>query len=374
MLREKVTQQLATQRQRRIEGKLNAIPFPLKRFSTVLPGIEQGRYYNVTAQSKVGKTQLADFLFVYSPLEYLMQNPDAGLKLKIDYFSLEMSKESKMMQLMSYFLFKKKGIILSPTKLESKYEYVLEEEILKFFDEERDFFDFFEKHVRIIDNIKNPFGMYKEIRRHYHTHGHYVDKNGNKLDTRKIELGIDDEYLKVHHYVPDDDELYYESVYDHIGLISPEKGYTLHQAMSKFSSDYLVSARNKWNHTPVVVQQQALEGEKQQFTNSGRSIIAKLRPSPDMLGDNKLIGRDCNYMLGLFAPNRYDIPEYAGYDLTRLKDSHRELSVIYSRHSASSQAVNLMFLGACNYFAELKPEFTDVDYATVAKFQQMMKS
>ena len=67
--------------------------------------------------------------------------------------------------------------------------------------------------------------------------------------------------------------------------------------------------------------------EKQQFTHAGKSMVDKIKPSPDGLGDNKAIGRDCNYMLGLFSPNRYNIQTYGNYDLTRLKDTHRDLPV-----------------------------------------------
>jgi hypothetical protein len=41
-------------RQRILDGKINSIPWGLPRFEEENPGIEQGKYYNVTANSKVG--------------------------------------------------------------------------------------------------------------------------------------------------------------------------------------------------------------------------------------------------------------------------------------------------------------------------------
>lgn len=374
MIIERVLKELEEKKQRRLNGKINSIPFGLSRFSTVLPGIEQGRYYNITAGSKVGKSQLCDALFVYNPLDFILNNPNSGIKLKILYFSLEMSKESKVRQLMSYYLFKKTGEIISPAKMQSKFaDYILEDSKLEFFKTEQQFFDFFEQYVTIYDNIRNPFGIYKEVRKYAHSHGSYYDKSGNKLDTLKIETGEEKEGLRIEYYKPDDLEEYVVIITDHASLVGTEKGNTQHQSMSKFSG-YYMHMRDRWNYTPVLVQQQALEGEKQQFTYKGDSIVSKLKPSPDNLAENKTIGRDCDYMLGLFAPNRFGIKEYDGYDLTKLKDTFRELSIIYSRHSAGSQCIPLLFLGACNYFEELNRPITQQDYDRITGLQQQMKN
>jgi len=123
--------------------------------------------------------------------------------------------------------------------------------------------------------------------------------------------------------------------------------------MSKLSSTYLLHARDRWKFTPVIIQQQAADQEKQLFTSTGQSVKDKLKPSPDGLADNKTIGRDLNYIIGLFSPARYGFREHEGWDLNRLKDAHRELSLIFSRHSGGMQAVQLLFLGAVNEFAEL---------------------
>ena len=50
-------------------------------------------------------TQLCDWLYLYTPLEYTLKNPDK-CKVKILYYSLEVSKEKKIQQMMCYLLFK----------------------------------------------------------------------------------------------------------------------------------------------------------------------------------------------------------------------------------------------------------------------------
>lgn len=51
----RVHQNLLDRRERILSGKINCIPWNLPRFENQLPGIEQGKYYLITANSKVGK-------------------------------------------------------------------------------------------------------------------------------------------------------------------------------------------------------------------------------------------------------------------------------------------------------------------------------
>jgi len=52
---ERVKNDLIERRERVLSGKINCIPWNLPRFENELPGIEQGKYYLVTANSKIGK-------------------------------------------------------------------------------------------------------------------------------------------------------------------------------------------------------------------------------------------------------------------------------------------------------------------------------
>lgn len=98
-------------------------------------------------------------------------------------------------------------------------------------------------------------------------------------------------------------------IVDHIGLIAPEKGETLYQAIADLSS-MLSRLRNHYKIIPVIVQQQALEIERQQFTYKGESIIDKLKPSAAGLADNKCTSRDCDILFGIFSPDKFDIEVY----------------------------------------------------------------
>ena len=103
----------------------------------------------------------------------------------------------------------------------------------------------------------------------------------------------------------------------------------------------------------VGVAQQAPTSEQQQYTMIGGTILDKVKPSPDGLGDNKSISQDCNLMLSLFHPARYNQKEYGIVDLKRMKDSHRELFININRDGINNAGLDLYFNGACNYFEEL---------------------
>jgi len=49
----RVYNNISDRRQRLLSGKINCIPWSLPRFEEELPGIEQGKYYLITANSKV---------------------------------------------------------------------------------------------------------------------------------------------------------------------------------------------------------------------------------------------------------------------------------------------------------------------------------
>lgn len=51
----RVYEDLIIRRDRLLSGKINCIPWNLPRFENELPGIERGKYYLMTANSKVGR-------------------------------------------------------------------------------------------------------------------------------------------------------------------------------------------------------------------------------------------------------------------------------------------------------------------------------
>lgn len=359
-----------------LAGYVNCIPFPFARFRRELPGIEQKKNYIVTANSKVGKTQLADFLFVLSPLIYAYNNKDK-IKLKILYFSLEMSVQEKMSQFTCFWLymFSRGKIRIDTKQLNSLNEKSpLAEEVLNMLDsrEYKDFFDFLEDTIIFDETNRNPYGIFKQsvdfalangsleyTNRPFKEKVEYIDPDTGEKVTKMITK------MKrcISHYKPNNPNLYIIKIVDHVSLYTTEKGMNLRETMGKASSQDNVMLRNIYGFTNVDVQQQAADKEGNEAFK-----LDRITPTPDGLGDNKTTQRDCNIMLGLFSPWRHQKGNWHNYDITKFKDNIRFLEVCLNRNGASGAVCPLYFDGAVNFFAELPlPD----DTLNLTKYEQM---
>lgn len=272
---------IKNRRDRILSGKVNCIPWGLPRLEEIVPGIEQGNYYLISANTKVGKTQIGDWLFLYNSLNQIIEKK-LNVRLKIFYFTLEMSKEEKMLQAFSNILFVKEGVRIAPIDLKStRASTVLSKENLELIKKYEDFFKKMEETVIFIDNIRNPFGIYKFCRDYAKSNGVQHKKVVDFVDNKTGEIReteIDD------YYEPNDPDEYVIILIDHISLISQDsengRKMSLHESITKLSSEYLITLRNKYNYIPVVIQQQAASQES--LDNAKHN---KLKPSLDGLGD-----------------------------------------------------------------------------------------
>lgn len=84
-LRRRVIDYIKKRKKKVENGGINTIPSPFKRFSNDFIGIEQGKYYLVTGQTKAGKSQVTTFIFLYNTLMYAYKHPEQ-VRLKIFYY------------------------------------------------------------------------------------------------------------------------------------------------------------------------------------------------------------------------------------------------------------------------------------------------
>lgn len=360
-LHKKFTREYKKRKENVENGGVNCIPSPLKRFRVHFPGIEKKRNIIVTANSKVGKTQIADYLFVLSPILYAYHNRDK-IRLKILYFSLEMSIQEKLGQWTCWWLYNyTKGRIRIDTKILTSVneEMPLPDEVLELLDSEEynDFFNFIEDTVVFNETDRNPYGIYKESLNFALANGDVKKKWVNfkaKVDIINPNTGqlettfVDKQKQVIDRYVPHDPELYVLKVVDHVGLYGTEKGMDIRQTIGKASSQDNVILRNIYGFTNIDIQQQASDKESNEAFK-----LDRLTPSPDGLGENKTTQRDCNVMLGLFSPWRHAKGSWEGYNVVDFKDNIRFLEICLNRHGSSGQVCPLYFDGAVNFFAEL---------------------
>ena len=365
---DRVLNTLEDRRKRVLEGDINCIPSPFRRLSNSFPGIEQDKYYLISGSPKSAKTQVTNYLFVYTPILYAYEHPDQ-LNVKIFYFPLEETPENITLRFMSYLLYtlSRTKIRISPMDLKStKANNILDESILTILksDEYQSILRFYEENVLFMDD-RNPTGIHKTLRKYAENNGiiHRKEAEIKNKETGNIELKQVFDY-----YEPYDKKEYVLCIVDHVSLLSTEQGMNLRESINKLS-EYMMILRNNFHYIPVIVQQQSTE-----TTNLDAFKSNKIRPTMAGLSDSKYTAKDCNMMLGITNPFSYEIAEYLGYDITKLRGNARFLEVVLNRDGESNDMVPLFFDGATNFFSELPPSKDTNAMNKVISYIQRLKS
>ncbi len=348
-----VLKNLKERKQNILNGGINCIPLPFQRFRIEIPGIEQGQYILVTANQKVGKTNFADFVYVFHALDYAYEYPDR-CSVHIIYVSLEEAIQKVIERYMSYLLYKLDGIRVSPTDLRStSRDYPISDDILDKFETEpyKKRLEFFEKCVQFETENTNPTGILRVCEQYAKTVGKY---NTHKI----ISNGVSKNEIEVFDSYEQNDKNHYKIlIVDHIGLVDKEQGFRIKDAVDKMSEYCVKYLRNRYNYTCVAIQQQASESEGLEAIKQKKMI-----PSSATLGDSKYTARDVDLALGLFDPSKFGLSSWLGYTIQDdtnmgLKNFGRFLYVLANRNGNMGGICPLFFDGAVCNFEELpKPD------------------
>lgn len=282
----RILDNLEERRQRVLSGGINCIPLPFPSFRRDFPGIEQGKFYLMSGSSKSGKSQIANYLFLYTPILYAYHHPDK-LKVKVFYFPLEETAEKITLRFMSYLLYTMSGkaIRISPLDLQSVNENkMVDARILDLLRslEYQSVLQFFEDHVYFMSE-RNPTGAWQAIKK-------YAEEAGithrKKILIENKSAGVKQEKEVFDYYEPKDKDEYVIIIWDHCGLTEGERGMSLKECIDKLS-EYFMIFRNRYNYTPVLIQQQGSDTiSLEAFKNK------KIRPTLNGLADSKNTGKD----------------------------------------------------------------------------------
>lgn len=345
----RIRKTLEERRNKVLNGKVNCIPLPFKRFRGEWPGIEQGRYYLVSGATKAAKTQLANYIFVYNTVMWTYKHPGI-IHPKIFYFPLEETPENITLRFMAFVInYLTEGrISISPTDLKSTDERKpLGQEVLDIMDslEFQAILDHYESIVTFYDS-HNIVGINKTMCDYAQTHGetHYKIIRVKEIDalgqTQETDRKVFD------YYTPNDPDEYVMFIVDHISLLEPIRNMDLRESICALSEN-CVTLRNRYNYIPVIIQQQSVETSNAEAVRNN-----KIRPTVSGLGDGKYTARDANMMIGICNPHSFELPQYLGYDITKLRGNIRFMEVVLNRDGEANGICPLIFNGAINNFKE----------------------
>ncbi len=192
----------------------NCIPFTnvLPRFSEYVPGIMQNSYTIITASSKVGKTQFTDNFYLYHAYDFVKNNPESEIKLKILYNSLEMDLETKIIQGIGRKLFLDWGLIVPHYALLSMSKNRMNTELFEKIMKLRKYFEEFEDIVEMTDEQLNPTQIYERLEAVANLEGETLYKEVEQYDRFSGEMKTERVFSQ---YVPKNPNLYVINITDH---------------------------------------------------------------------------------------------------------------------------------------------------------------
>jgi hypothetical protein len=344
-------------------GKFNGIPYPYERLRQFMPSIDKESVIGITSYTGAGKSKFARYNFVLHPYEFSLHN---DYPIQIDYYALEDSANKIFLNILCNYLYMKHNIKIGLWDLQSKFKELPSAITAKIKEGEKYLQDFNNK-VRIIDSTSNPYGIYKDVLKKASELGEIITEekdwnNGDKVNKVNQIVG----------YKPKG-ETHHILLCDNLNNIDKEKHHhDKKEAMDNFvQKDCRMLYSKIFKMTCVIIHQQALEAERQQFTNTGGSIIEKIKPSLANLGGTKEVVRSYHLVFSLFNTHKFKIPNYKGYDTNLIGNNFRELEILKSNDGFDNISVPLYFDGAAEYFRELP--HSDTQKEELQKFYKWLE-
>lgn len=286
----------------------------LQRINRYIYGTQRGRYYLIGADSSVGKTTLADYMFVLSTWADAKAK---GIPIKIYYCSFEMSKLDKIARWVSYYIYLNTGKCIPSEFIIGRINgrYVLDDDlpiIMEAYQQVQEML----KDIILIDGAVHPTKIFEDIiEHHYEKSGQVVRQKVSEADAKKGKKG------HIVKYVPHDPRAYTLLVVDHLGLLSPEMGLNTKSVIDKMSR-YGIILRNLFQTTCVFIQQfstDLLQTKRQQLVQlTGAKKAAAIIPTRLDFGDSKATFRDAEVVIGLVKPYLFDIEDFWGINTSKV--------------------------------------------------------
>lgn len=338
-LKDRVLKKIRTGIKNIRSGNVNGIPTPFVRFKQDYPLMKKGVSICVTASTKGAKSQLVNWLYVFHTLLYSFEHQDK-VHIKIQYYTLEEQDEDLFERYMCFLLMAKYNKIVSLSDLNSD-ERELPSDIQEIIGSEEfsQLLDWYETHINFSDEA-DPEKIIGELEG--------ILKKDGEIIYKEEEDEIGDTIKVPHKYKPHDPLLYFISIVDHVSLLKEMPGKDLRSTLVWFSREYNVRLRNFYKMIPICVQQQDFAGDRTSDKGANKG-----EPTRAGASDSKYLARDVSLMIGIYAPYHFKVPNYCGYDILKLKDRCRFLSILANRHGVIGGTIGLRFVGECAYFEEL---------------------
>ena len=325
-----IEEQILEEVSRGRQGLNHGISIGMPKLEGIMDGNTRETYTLIMSNSGAGKTSFALYCYVYRAIMEHLNDDD----YKCLYISLEMNELSLYIKLLSIYIFETYGIQLSYKEILSrKREYILSDEYFELVKKCLPWIAKVKKHLEIYDKKASAKTVYALLKQRLEKIGRFVE-----TETRLT-------------YIPNNPNLVYNVVIDHVSLVTPSENRKLKEEIDILSS-YLVTLREKCKISPVVIQQANREQGNIERFKAGKSAFS--------INDAKDSGntvQDCNVMIAIYNPFRDGLKTYHKYNIELLESYFRSVMVLKNRFGDCDVEVGCNFFGGINFFTELpKPD------------------
>lgn len=302
-------------------------------------GTHQARYYLMGADSSVGKTTIADFMFVLKAWE------DAKRKkrpIKIFYCSFEVGKLDKIARWVSYYIYQKFGVRLPSDYILGRIEgKLVSKEHEKMIMKAHAMVLEMMKDIVFVEDVIHPTKIFEDlIEAHFSKVGIVTRAEISAEEAKKGRKG----YVKA--YQPNDPNLITILMIDHLALTGSEQKLDTKQIMDRMSK-YGIVLRNIFHCTMCFIQQ--FSTDLMSFHRTNKKNPQSIAPQRLDFGDSKATFRDADVVFGLVNPITYDFDNFMGYALINgdeaLGSCFRMMYLMKNRYGVSGRALPLFLDG-----------------------------
>lgn len=323
------------------KGMMQGMANGLTRINDYLYGTHSGRYYLVGADSGVGKTTLADFMFLIS---LWLDCKRKGVPFKAVYLSFELSKEAKIARWSSTFIKFLYGVDLPSDYIQGRIPgLTLSDEHYQMSRVAKQYVDAMMEDVEVIEAGVHPTWIFNHVIEKYEKWG-TIHRDPPPKDRPKAKGFIKG-------YTPHDPRMITALYCDHLALAHEEKGLSGIKAVIDRISQNAVFLKNTFKTLIVFLQQFTTDlVSTHRSTKKGDTIYAPQRLD---FGDSKYTYRDADVVFGLVSPVMFDVKTYKKYDIEKFMEYFLACHIMKNRYGPASRMIPLFMNRVSGVFEEL---------------------
>jgi hypothetical protein len=312
------------------------------KFNTLIGGLRKKAYIVVGAGEKIGKTTFVDNLFICGVILDLYEKfgnwDEVSKRIKYLYFSLEVPKEDKMCELISYILVSKYDIsldadvisgskfdenncqVLIPQEIKQVIEDIINEYVIPIYG------DYSEDGVKITDGIIDIY-----------------DTSINPTGINNLIYTLSEKYGKLHKKEGANGKMYnthYENttgvhlvvVLDHIRAVKEENGQHDKKKLADLTSTYFRRIMNLFKWTMIAV----VHTNRSSVDNETlKKLGTEFHVTSDMIKDTSNLAEDCTCLITICDPfdPKYGLSVSFGLERRKAGEINRLVSIVSSRKS-----------------------------------------